>query len=105
MIEIKKNEEVLFIRMVIYIYIYIYILCIYIRNLKLGTIERKQLLIACSYIVYCMRYISNRCSSDKVVDLSNSKKKLIEESRMNYMDNNQVKIAILILFISSLCLS
>ena len=104
MIEIKEGLELPFTRMVIYIYI-LYLICIYIRNLKLGTIERKQLLIACSYIVYCMRYISNRYSSDKVVDLSNSKKKLIEESRMNYMDNNQVKIAILILFISSLCLS
>ena len=51
---------------------------------------------------FCMRYIGNRCPSDKVVDLFNSKGELMEEGRMSCIDNNLVKITVLIFFFLSL---
>ena len=63
MLEIKKDGEVPFTRMVIYMY----------KKLKeLGTVERNNFIIMFSYIEYCMRYIGNRCLSEKVVDSLNS---------------------------------
>ena len=52
-----------------------------------------------------MSYIGNSCPSDKVVDPFSSKGGLMKEGRMNYIDNNQVKIIVLIFFFLSLCIS
>ena len=66
----------------IYIYIYIYI---YKKLNELGTVELKQFMFTFSYILYCMRYIGNRCQSKKVVNPFNSKGELMEEGRMSYI--------------------
>ena len=47
-----------------------------------------------------MTFIDNKCSCDRVVYSFNFKEDLTEENRMNYRDNNQIKIAILVSLLS-----
>ena len=54
--------------------------------------------------MYYIRYIGNRCLPDMEIDSFNSLKKLME-GKMNNLDNNQIKITVLVFFLYSFCLS
>ena len=54
--------------------------------------------------MYYIRCIGKRCLSKKEIDSFNSKEKLME-GIMNNLDNNQIKITVLVFFLYSFCLS
>ena len=60
----------------------------------------KQLFTTFSHIMYCMRIVDNMSSSNRAVDMFNFKDTLMEEGIMNYRNNYQVTVTILVSLIS-----